>query len=82
MFEHLYASNRLPLWSRVTLYALDHDGHHLERGQLLYAVDPHRLLRSAELSRAIRCAVTRGLLLPGSSAAVLYFAHHVEQEAA
>lgn len=81
-FAHLYDHPRIPLWWRVVLYAIDHHGQPLERAQLLDAVDPLRLGRSAEVSRAIRQGVTMGMLHPDSSAAMLRFAHLVEQDAA
>lgn len=80
-FTHLYASSRLALWHRIVLFALDHDGEVLARGQLLRAVDPQRLTRSAEVTRAVRIGVTRGMLQPGSTCAMLRFAH-AEEEAA
>ena len=72
-FERHYANPELNLWTRIVLYAVDHDGEPLERGQLHQAMDPHRLIRSAEISRAIRDAVRKGMLQPGSSSSLLLF---------
>lgn len=72
-FARHYTNPRLPLWYRVSLFGVDHDGEHLERGQLLSAVDPLRLSRSAEVSRAIQHAVKKGMLKPGSSSSMLLF---------
>ena len=70
-FAHLYASARLPLWVRVSMYALDHDGIYLDRAQLLHAMDPHGFIRSAEIARAIKVGISRGVLAAGSSSAML-----------
>lgn len=70
-FSRFYASPRLPLWWRVILFAIDHDGMPLARGHLRDAVDPERLTRPAEISRAIRKGEKAGMLAPGSCAGVL-----------
>lgn len=72
-FSTHYANPRLPLWCRVVLYAVDHDAVQLDRGELMAAVDPQRLSRSAEVSRAIKHAVHKGILAPGSTARRLTF---------
>jgi hypothetical protein len=74
-FARYYDAPQLPLFSRVLMYALDHDGQRLDRAELHDAVDPFRLIRSAEISRAIRHCVRKGLLAPGSSCSALYVAH-------
>lgn len=76
-----YTNPRLGLWYRVVLFAIDHDGIELDRGELLRAVDPDRLTRSAEVSRAIRHGIKKGMLKPGSSAARLLFLHDDEEAA-
>lgn len=64
-FAHHYDNPRLTLWMRVVLYAHDHDGDLLDRGQLRAAIDPQA--RSAEISRAVRHAVRAGILTCDSS---------------
>ena len=78
---HLYAHPRIPLWWRVTLYAIDHSGMPLQTRQLRDAVDPLHQTRAAEISRAIKRGVCAGLLEPNSSASMLVFTH-AEKEAA
>lgn len=75
-FAHHYTNPRIPLWYRLFLYGIDHDGTDLQRGQLREALDPHRLGRDDDISRAIRHAERKGLLEPGSSAARLTLTHH------
>jgi len=79
-FARHYDNPRLALWYRVCLYAVDHDGQPLDRGELLRAVDPLRLVRPAEISRAIRHGISKGMLKPGSSSSLLLFMR--EDEAA
>jgi len=76
-----YANPALPLWARVVMFAIDHDGRPLERAELHDAVDPMRLVRSAEISRAIRHGIRIGMLAPGSCAAMLRLASDEEQAA-
>lgn len=73
-FAHHYANPRLPVWYRVCLYAVDHDGIDLDRGELLRAVDPEQLVRPAEISRAIKHGISKGMLKPGSCSSMLLFA--------
>jgi hypothetical protein len=70
MFAAHYENPGLALHIRVGLYAEDHDGQRLERGQLRAAVDP--LSRPAEIARAVRRAIRAGLLAPGSTARCLH----------
>lgn len=65
MFAHHYDNPRLTLSMRVILYAHDHDGQDLDRGQLRAAVDPHA--RPAEISRAVRHAVRADVLTSTST---------------
>ncbi|HWI43259.1 MAG TPA: hypothetical protein VNS81_06535 [Nocardioides sp.] len=80
-FRHLYDSPDLPAFYRVFLFGVDHHGVPLERGQLHNAVDPQRLIRSAEISRAIRHAIGKGMLDPSSSARMLLVAQAEEDVA-
>ena len=83
-FEPHYANHELPLWTRVILYAADHDGQPLARGQLRTAVDPLRLAYPTDIWRAIRLGVTKGVLAPESHAGRLHLAptHDQHQEPA
>lgn len=72
-FRHLYANPQLPLWWRLVLFAIEHDGMPLARGQLRDAVDPERLTRPAEISRAIRKAEKAGMLDKGSRSSMLHY---------
>lgn len=74
-FEALYANPQLALWMRVVLYAHDHNGTPLEPGELRRAVDPHDLVRPAEISRAIQRARGAGILTSTSTAAHLSLVH-------
>jgi hypothetical protein len=64
-YTHHYENAGLPLWMRIALYAADHDGVHLDRGQLRAAVDP--LTRPAEIARAVRQGIHVGVLHPDST---------------
>lgn len=70
-FTRHYASPHLAAWYRVFLYAVDHHGEQLERGQLRRAVDPQKLTRPAEISRAINHGIRKKMLRPGSSSSML-----------
>ncbi|GAA1977560.1 hypothetical protein GCM10009798_43480 [Nocardioides panacihumi] len=79
-FRRHYDSARLPLWTRIVMYALDHNGQPLRKAELHNAVDPLRQATSTEITRAIRRAVNVGLLAPGSCCAILHIAD--EEDAA
>jgi hypothetical protein len=70
-FRHLYSHPRLPMWWRLTLFALDHDGMPLARGQLRDALDPERLSRGDEIGRAIRKAKREGMIEESSRSSLL-----------
>lgn len=80
-FRRFYANAQLPLWWRVVLFAVDHDGVPLQQRQLRDAVDPERTVRSAEVSRAIHRGVTARMLAADSNALCLRLAVS-DQEAA
>lgn len=74
MTEHS-RNPRLPLWLRLWLYVdrqADPDGRLIcERGTLREELAIGVELRSADVSRAIAVATTKGLLAPGSTARCL-----------
>jgi hypothetical protein len=72
-FRSLYASPQLPLWWRLVLFAADHDGTPLARGQLRDALDPERLTRTSDISRAIYRAKKAGMLEDDSRSCLLRF---------
>lgn len=80
-FARQYDNPALPLWTRVVLYAVDHHGRELARGELHRAVDPHRLIRTAEISRAIRHGIKAGLLDEASNAGLLLLAGYGQDAA-
>lgn len=67
---HVWECTDLPLWTRVTLFALDHHGEPLGPGQLRTTLDP--TATPAAISRAISRGVAAGLLAHDSSARCLY----------
>lgn len=69
MFESLYRNAQVSLVWRVALFAIDAHGRPLDKGELWATVDP--LVRSGDISRAIREAKRRRLITPDSSASCL-----------
>lgn len=70
MFESSYRHPALPLSLRVALFAFDRCCQPLSPGELREAVDP--LVRSAEISRAIRDGKRLGLLAACSTSSLLH----------
>jgi hypothetical protein len=67
---HVWECTDLPLWTRVTLYALDHHGQPLAPGQLRTELDP--TAHPSTISKAISRGVAAGLLAHDSTARCLY----------
>ncbi|HEY0889661.1 MAG TPA: hypothetical protein VGE38_08635 [Nocardioides sp.] len=79
--QHQVSNHRLPAWTRVAIYALDHDGHHLKQGDLRRAIDPHQTMRPTDVWRAVRQAIDRRLLDPASTTRRLVLARPATQQA-
>ena len=67
---HVWECTDLPLWVRVTTYAVDHHGEPLSPGQLRATLDP--TAHPSAISRAISRGISAGLLAHDSTARCLY----------
>ncbi|WP_235739044.1 hypothetical protein [Nocardioides alcanivorans] len=66
----VYECRSLPLWVRVSLYAVEHSGRRLDFGELRRALDP--TATPADISRAIRRGIAAELLAHDSTAGCLH----------